>query len=113
MDWTAANGRKNQVAWKERHPEFCSLTLSDLRPLTWRVETPLFTAVKEDGLKAPMTTTWTAVAGLTSTLSSCEAGSLRMQMNTTDLRQAPSSQGFKKKELHVRTCMQEHGYGTV
>ena len=63
---------------EEEYPAFCSLTLSDLRPLTWRVETPLLIAVKEAGLKSPRTTTCTAVAGLISTLSSCDAGSLRM-----------------------------------
>lgn len=68
----------SSVLMKVQYPAFCSLTLADVRPLTWRVETPLLIAVKLAGLKAPRTTTCTAVAGFTSTLSSWLAGSLRM-----------------------------------
>lgn len=64
---------------KVLYPVFCRLTVLDVRPLIWMVETPLLIAVKELGVKLPRTTTCTAVAGLTSILCSCEAGSLCMQ----------------------------------
>ena len=61
------------------HPVFCSLTLLDVRPLIWMIETPLLIAVKVLGVKSPSTTTCTAVAGLTSSLCNFDAGSLCMQ----------------------------------
>ena len=59
-----------------RYPEFRSLAVGVVIPVTVRPETPGLLPVKEPGEKPLATTTCDATADLTSTLLKAEAGSL-------------------------------------
>ena len=59
------------------YPAFWRVALGVVRPSMMRLETPGLLPVKEAGVKPLATTTWAAVADLTSTAARLEAGSLQ------------------------------------
>ena len=72
------------------HPAFWMVALGVLMPSMIRLETPGLLPVKEAGVKPLATTTWAAVADLTSTEVRLEAGSLQsIEKDATDVWRHP------------------------